>query len=60
MTAPQDFEFDAAYRGETVRLGLGVRPPWSLGGGPPWCTPLGQIQRYRGLTAASHNPNFPR
>jgi hypothetical protein len=23
-------------------------------------TPLGQIQRYRGLTAASHNPNFPR
>jgi SAM-dependent methyltransferase len=31
MTAPQDFEFDAAYRGETVRLGLGARPPWSLG-----------------------------
>jgi SAM-dependent methyltransferase len=31
MTTPQDFEFDAAYRGETVRLGLGARPPWSLG-----------------------------
>ena len=30
MTAPQDFEFDAAYRGETARLGPGV-PPWSLG-----------------------------
>src|SRR5882757_1328914 len=31
MTAPQDFEFDAAYRGETARLELGARPPWSLG-----------------------------
>lgn len=30
MTAPQDFEFDAAYRGETTRLGPGA-PPWSLG-----------------------------
>src|SRR6476619_137949 len=31
MTTPQDFEFDAAYRGETARLGRGVRAPWSLG-----------------------------
>jgi hypothetical protein len=30
MTTPRDFEFDAAYRGETARLGPGV-PPWSLG-----------------------------
>ena len=27
MTTPQDFEFDAAYRGETARLGMGVRAP---------------------------------
>lgn len=31
MTAPQDFEFESAYRGETAALGLGVRPPWSIG-----------------------------
>jgi len=31
MTAPQDFEFDAAYRGETARLGLGARPAMEPG-----------------------------
>ena len=31
MTTPQDFDFDAAYRGEAGRLGRGVRAPWSLG-----------------------------
>jgi SAM-dependent methyltransferase len=31
MTTPEVFEFDAAYRGEAARLGLGVRPPWSIG-----------------------------
>ena len=30
-TAPQDFEFDSAYRGEAAQLGMGTRPPWSIG-----------------------------
>jgi 2-heptyl-1-hydroxyquinolin-4(1H)-one methyltransferase len=30
-TAPQDFEFESAYRGEVAELGLGTRPPWSIG-----------------------------
>jgi 2-heptyl-1-hydroxyquinolin-4(1H)-one methyltransferase len=28
--APQDFEFESAYRGEVAELGLGTRPPWSI------------------------------
>jgi SAM-dependent methyltransferase len=32
MTAtPQEFEFESAYRGEATELGLGARPPWSIG-----------------------------
>lgn len=31
MTAPTEFEFESVYRGESTRLGEGVRPPWSLG-----------------------------
>jgi SAM-dependent methyltransferase len=30
-TTPSDFEFDSAYRGEVAALGLGARPPWSIG-----------------------------
>src|ERR1700756_5203883 len=30
-TAPQEFEFESAYRGEVAELGLGTRPPWSIG-----------------------------
>jgi SAM-dependent methyltransferase len=28
---PSDVMFDSAYRGEAAELGLGVRPPWSIG-----------------------------
>jgi SAM-dependent methyltransferase len=31
MTTPEEFEFDSAYRGEVEVLGLGARPPWSIG-----------------------------
>jgi 2-heptyl-1-hydroxyquinolin-4(1H)-one methyltransferase len=31
MTTPPDFEFDSAYRGEVTELGLGAKPPWSIG-----------------------------
>lgn len=29
-TAPEDFQFDSAYRGEASDLGFGARPPWSI------------------------------
>jgi SAM-dependent methyltransferase len=29
-TAPQEFNFESAYRGEAADLGLGTRPPWSI------------------------------
>ena len=47
MTAPQDFEFDAAYRGETARLGPGV-PPWSLGEPQPELAALIEQGKFHG------------
>jgi 2-heptyl-1-hydroxyquinolin-4(1H)-one methyltransferase len=35
MTHPVDFEFETAYRGQSVQLGEGVRPPWSIGAPQP-------------------------
>ncbi len=32
MSTPgQDIDFESAYRGEAAELGMGVKPPWSLG-----------------------------
>ena len=31
MSNPLEVMFDAAYRGEAEQLGLGTRPPWSIG-----------------------------
>jgi cyclopropane fatty-acyl-phospholipid synthase-like methyltransferase len=31
MTNPSDVMFDSAYRGEAAEMGLGNRPPWSIG-----------------------------
>jgi SAM-dependent methyltransferase len=31
VTAPEDFTFESAYRGEVPGLGAGPRPPWSIG-----------------------------
>lgn len=31
MTNPSDAMFDSAYRGEAAEMGLGARPPWSIG-----------------------------
>ena len=31
MTNPSDMMFDSAYRGEAAEMGLGNRPPWSIG-----------------------------
>jgi SAM-dependent methyltransferase len=35
MTQPTDFEFEAVYRGESTQLGVGARPPWSIGAPQP-------------------------
>ena len=48
MTTPQDFEFDAAYRGETARLGMGVRAPWSLGEPQPELAALIEQGKFHG------------
>jgi hypothetical protein len=31
MTSPQDYSYDSAYRGEAPAVGMGSRPPWSIG-----------------------------
>src|ERR1700733_6778448 len=31
MSNPSDAMFDSAYRGEAVEMGLGNKPPWSIG-----------------------------
>ena len=31
MTNPSDVMFDSAYRGEATEMGLGTKPPWSIG-----------------------------
>jgi 2-heptyl-1-hydroxyquinolin-4(1H)-one methyltransferase len=48
MTTPQDFEFDAAYRGQTARLGMGVRAPWSLGEPQPELAALIEQGKFHG------------
>ena len=48
MTTPQEFEFDAAYRGETARLGMGVPPPWSLGEPQPELAALIEQSKFHG------------
>jgi SAM-dependent methyltransferase len=48
MTTPQDLEFDAAYRGETARLGVGIRPPWSLGEPQPELAALIEQGKFHG------------
>ena len=48
MTAPQDFDFDAAYRGEAGRLGRGVRAPWSLGEPQPELAALIEQGKFHG------------
>jgi 2-heptyl-1-hydroxyquinolin-4(1H)-one methyltransferase len=50
MTEAQkfDFNFDPAYRGEAPALGVGVRPPWSLGEPQPEIAALIDQGKIRG------------
>lgn len=48
MSESFGFEFDSAYRGESSRMGLGVRPPWSLGEPQPELAALIEQGKFHG------------
>jgi 2-heptyl-1-hydroxyquinolin-4(1H)-one methyltransferase len=48
MTNPSDMMFDSAYRGEAVEMGLGTRPPWSIGEPQPEIAALIAAGRFHG------------
>jgi SAM-dependent methyltransferase len=50
MTTPSipDFEFDSAYKGQVAQLGLGVKPPWSIGVPQPELTALIEQGKFHG------------
>ena len=52
MTTPQefqqDFEFESAYRGEVAELGLGTKPPWSIGEPQPELAALIEQGKFHG------------
>jgi 2-heptyl-1-hydroxyquinolin-4(1H)-one methyltransferase len=48
MTDPTDQMFDAAYRGEEAEMGVGVRPPWSIGEPQPEIAALIDEGRFHG------------
>ncbi|OMC14925.1 MULTISPECIES: class I SAM-dependent methyltransferase [unclassified Mycobacterium] len=47
MTQPTDFQFEAAYRGESP-FGAGVRPPWSIDAPQPELAALIEQGRFHG------------
>src|ERR1700756_4199418 len=47
-TAPNDMDFDSAYRGEAPQLGLGTRPPWSIGEPQPELAALIDAGKFHG------------
>jgi SAM-dependent methyltransferase len=48
MTTPQDSLFESAYRREAPELGVGVRPPWSLGEPQPALAELIEAGKFHG------------
>jgi SAM-dependent methyltransferase len=50
MTTPSipDFEFDSAYKGQVAQLGLGAKPPWSIGVPQPELTALIEQGKFHG------------
>src|ERR1700756_4202326 len=48
MTQPTDFEFETAYRGESILLGEGTRPPWSIGAAQPELAALIEQGKFQG------------
>lgn len=43
-----DFQFDAAYRGESEQMGLGAKPPWSIGEPQPELAALIEQGKFHG------------
>jgi SAM-dependent methyltransferase len=48
VTAPQDFTFESAYRGEVPSLGAGPKPPWSIGAPQPALAALIEQGKFHG------------
>jgi SAM-dependent methyltransferase len=48
MTNPSDVMFDSAYRGEAAEMGLGSRPPWSIGEPQPEIAALIEAGKFHG------------
>ncbi|WP_099184482.1 class I SAM-dependent methyltransferase [Mycobacterium kansasii] len=48
MTAPGDFTFESAYRGEVPSLGSGPKPPWSIGEPQPELAALIEQGKFHG------------
>lgn len=48
MTAPKDFTFESAYRGEVPSLGSGPKTPWSIGEPQPELAALIEHGRFHG------------
>jgi SAM-dependent methyltransferase len=48
VTAPQDFTFESAYRGEVPSLGAGPKPPWSIGEPQPALAALIEQGKFHG------------
>lgn len=48
MSNDFDFEFDLVYRGQSARMGIGVRPPWSLGEPQPGLVALIDQGKFHG------------
>jgi SAM-dependent methyltransferase len=48
VTAPQDFTFESAYRGEVPSLGAGPKPPWSIGEPQPELAALLERGKFHG------------
>ncbi len=47
-TPPSDVIFESAYRGESAEMGLGNRPPWSIGEPQPEITALIEAGKFHG------------
>jgi SAM-dependent methyltransferase len=48
MTAPEDFTFESAYRGEVPSLGSGPKTPWSIGEPQPELAVLIEQGKFHG------------
>jgi 2-heptyl-1-hydroxyquinolin-4(1H)-one methyltransferase len=48
MTTPADFTFESAYRGQIPEMGLGTKPPWSIGEPQPELAALIEQGRFHG------------